>query len=197
MDTETLLNAYASGVFPMAENAEDKEFHWIKPSMRGLIPLDARFHIPRSLKKTLRTCGYSIVHNHDFAKVLALCAGDEALSCARESTWINADIRALYQELHQQGYAHSLEVYEGETLIGGLYGVALGGAFFGESMFSIKRDTSKIALVSLVAHLRTRGFVLLDCQFITEHLARFGAFTVTAARYDALLEEALNYRRSF
>ncbi len=197
MDIETLLNAYASGIFPMAENAEDEGFHWIKPQERGLIPLDEGFHVPRSLKKAIRARGYRIQYNQDFAKVLALCAGDHALSCPRESTWINADIRRLYRELHQKGFAHSLEVYDENTLIGGLYGVALGGAFFGESMFSIKRDASKIALVALVEHLRLRGFVLLDCQFITPHLQQFGAFTVSGADYDSLLEEALGYRRNF
>lgn len=193
MNTELLLNAYAAGIFPMAESASDHEIHWIKPEQRGLIPLDHRFHIPRSLKKTMRRYGYTIRRNHDFAKVLAYCAGDHALSSPREDTWINPEIRRLYQELHEQGYAHSLEVYDGKNLIGGLYGVALGGAFFGESMFSTVQDASKIALVALVEHLNMRGFVLLDCQFITPHLQQFGAFTVPAQKYDTLLAQALNY----
>lgn len=191
IDTETLLHAYASGVFPMAENASDDTFHWIKPPERGLIPLDGSFHVPRSLRKTIRNCSYTIQFNQDFATVLALCAGDQPLTRPRNSTWINTEIRRLYQELHQQGHAHSLEVYDNNMLIGGLYGVALGGAFFGESMFSRVQDTSKIALVALVEHLRTRGFVLLDCQFITPHLQQFGAFTVSAQEYDILLAQAL------
>lgn len=191
MDTAILLGAYASGIFPMADNAGDDEFHWVKPQERGLIPLDDRFHVSRSLKKTIRNHPYTICYNRDFAKVLALCAGDHPLLCPREGTWINAKIRQLYLELHKEGYAHSLEIYQSNSLIGGLYGVALGGAFFGESMFSTRPDASKIALVALVEHLRKRDFVLLDCQFITPHLARFGAFTVSAEQYDSMLEEAL------
>ncbi|NQY81774.1 MAG: leucyl/phenylalanyl-tRNA--protein transferase [Alphaproteobacteria bacterium] len=192
LDTATLLRAYAMGIFPMAESAENTEIHWIKPRERGVVPLDARFHIPRSLKKTLRRGDHQVRFDQDFDAVLSACAGGSDLTCPRPDTWINSTIHHLYQALHHEGHAHSVEVYDSKgTLIGGLYGLALGGAFFGESMFSKRSNASKIALVSLMAHLSARGFLLLDCQFLTEHLAQFGSYTVPAEQYDHMLRHAL------
>jgi len=190
---ELLLKAYASGVFPMAESATDPEVFWVRPETRGIIPLDG-LHVPRSLAKTVRQARFEVRFDHDFEAVIDACA--EARE-ERRSTWINAPIREAYVELYRRGHCHSVECWRDGGLAGGLYGVTLGRAFFGESMFSRARDASKVALVCLVERLRTRGFVLLDTQFTTEHLKRFGAIDVPRRRYEKLLEEALTGSASF
>lgn len=184
---DLLLRAYASGVFPMAENADDPEIFWVRPESRGIIPLDA-FHAPRSLMKTARRGHFHIRFDTDFAGVIEGCA--EARE-GRMSTWINQPIREAYAELFARGNCHTVEAWREGRLVGGLYGVTLGRAFFGESMFSRETDASKTCLVHLVERLRERGFVLLDTQFTTEHLKRFGAVDVPRAKYETLLEEAL------
>lgn len=184
---DLLLKAYASGVFPMAESAADPEVFWVRPETRGVIPLDA-FHVPKSLAKAMRKVPFEIMFDHDFEATIDGCAERRA---ERRSTWINAPIREAYVELHRRGHCHSVEAWRGGRLVGGLYGVRLGRAFFGESMFSRERDASKVCLVRLVEHLRERGFALLDTQFTTEHLKRFGAVDVPRARYEKMLAEAL------
>ena len=184
---EVLLKAYACGVFPMAESAEDPALYWIEPEMRGIIPLD-RFHVPSRLARTVRSDRYTITINRDFDGVLDGCAEPQP---GRPRTWINARIRVLYHKLYDRRHCHSIEVYDGDALVGGLYGVSLGRAFFGESMFHRARDASKVALVHLVARLRAGGFKLLDTQFVTDHLKRFGAVEVPRRQYHKLLEAAL------
>jgi leucyl/phenylalanyl-tRNA---protein transferase len=184
---QVLLKAYACGIFPMAESAEDNALYWIEPERRGILPLDG-LHVPNRLARTIRKGGFEVRFDHDFEAVIEGCAAPRS---GRRSTWINGRIRGLYRDLFALGHCHTVEVYEGETLIGGLYGVHLGRAFFGESMFSRARDASKIALVYLVARLRFGGFVLLDTQFVTGHLARFGAIEVGRAEFQRLLEGAL------
>ncbi len=183
---ETLLMAYAAGVFPMAEARDDPELYWVDPKARGVMPLDG-FVLTRSLARTIRRERFRVTLDADFAGVLAGCAD-------REETWINAPLAALYAELHRAGHAHSFEVWDGDVLAGGLYGVTLGGAFFGESMFSRRRDASKVALAYTVATLRRRGFVLFDTQFPTDHLASLGGTTIPRARYRAALARALAVR---
>lgn len=180
---ELLLNAYASGVFPMAETRDAAEIFWVDPRRRGVFPLD-RFHISRSLARRLRRPDYQIRINSDFAGVVNGCAD-------RPETWINDEIFGLYMQLHALGFAHSLEVWMDDALVGGVYGVTLGRAFFGESMFSRRRDASKIALAWLVDRLNVAGFTLFDTQFITPHLASLGAIEIPRARYRALLDQAL------
>ncbi len=180
---ELLLQAYAGGVFPMAESRDDPEIFWVDPTQRGIIPLDG-FHISRSLRRAILRAPYQITFNQDFDGVVAGCAD-------RPETWINDTIFALYQSLHDMGFAHSLEVYEGEELIGGVYGVTLGAAFFGESMFSRRTNASKIALAYLVDRLRVAGFQLFDAQFITEHLTSLGAIEISRADYRQRLGLAL------
>lgn len=184
-----LIRAYAAGVFPMAESAEADEILWIDPELRGIIPLN-RFHVPRSLAKRIKQGGFRIDVDLDFEGVINGCAG-------RETTWINDDIRRLYIALFRMGYAHSVEIRIDDQLVGGLYGVKLGGAFFGESMFSDVQDASKIALVYLVARLKAGGFRLLDTQFVTDHLARFGARAILRARYHDMLEQAISSPADF
>jgi leucyl/phenylalanyl-tRNA--protein transferase len=184
---DILLHAYASGIFPMAESAEDTEIRWFDPPTRAIIPLDD-FYVSRRLARTIRKRPYVIKRDTAFAAVMRACA---APMPDRPSTWINAEILQLYQTLHHRGHAHSIEVYKDETLVGGLYGVSLGGAFFGESMFSLQRDASKIALVYLVVLMRECGFTLLDTQFQTDHLQQFGTFEILRADYHRLLESAL------
>lgn len=191
--TDLLLRAYASGVFPMAESASDPEVFWVRPETRGVIPLDT-FHVPKSLRKVIRQKRFDIRVDTDFAGVIDACA--EARE-ERKSTWINAPIREAYIQLFQQGHCHSIEAWREERLVGGLYGVKLGRAFFGESMFSRERDASKVCLVHLVERLGGRGFVLLDTQFTTEHLKRFGAVDVPRGRYEKLLGEALKGNADF
>jgi leucyl/phenylalanyl-tRNA--protein transferase len=184
---EVLLKAYACGIFPMAENAEDPALYWIEPEMRGIIPLD-RFHISARLARTVRADRFTVTVNRDFDGVLDGCAESRP---GRPRTWINARIRILYRKLYERRHCHSLEVYDGDTLVGGLYGVTLGRAFFGESMFHRSRDASKVALVHLVARIKAGGFKLLDTQFVTDHLKTFGAIEVPRRQYHKLLEAAL------
>jgi leucyl/phenylalanyl-tRNA--protein transferase len=184
---EILLRAYAAGLFPMAESADDPEIFWVQPEMRGVIPLDD-FHLSKSLAKTIRKRPFDIRFNTNFDQVIAKC-GEPAPD--RPSTWINPLILMLYKELHRLGYAHSVEAWEGEELVGGLYGVSLGSAFFGESMFSRRTDASKICLAYLVERLREKGFSLLDTQFTTDHLKTFGAIDVPKRDYEKLLDQAM------
>ena len=184
---EILLRAYAAGMFPMAESAEDPDVFWVQPRIRGVIPLD-HFHVSRSLAKKVRQKPFDIRVNTAFAQVMEHCA--EATD-ARPSTWINPLILSLYKELHRMGYTHSVEAWQGDELVGGLYGVSLGSAFFGESMFSRRTDASKICLVHLVERLRERKFSLLDTQFTTDHLKNFGAIDIPRKDYERLLEEAM------
>ncbi|MBN2906974.1 MAG: leucyl/phenylalanyl-tRNA--protein transferase [Rhodobacteraceae bacterium] len=186
---ELLLHAYAAGVFPMAESRDDPAIFWVDPRHRGIFPLD-NFHISRSLSRKIRRAAFTIRTNTDFAGVVQACA-------ARDETWINDTIRRLYQALHAMGHAHSLEVWEGETLVGGVYGVTLGGAFFGESMFSRRTDASKIALAYLVDRLRLGGFQLFDTQFLTPHLKSLGAVEISRAAYHARLAKALEAKADF
>ncbi|MGK9233785.1 leucyl/phenylalanyl-tRNA--protein transferase [Inquilinus limosus] len=184
---QLLLRAYAAGLFPMAESADSPELHWFDPPRRGILPLDG-VHVPRRLARTVKAGRFRVTADHAFAAVIAGCA---APAPARSNTWINDEIVALYTALHRAGFAHSVECWDGDMLAGGLYGVALGGAFFGESMFSRATDASKVALIHLVARLRAAGFVLLDTQFVTDHLARFGTIEIERADYRRRLEEAL------
>ncbi|WP_274628746.1 leucyl/phenylalanyl-tRNA--protein transferase [Arvimicrobium flavum] len=184
---DLLLKAYASGVFPMAESAVDPEVFWVRPETRGIIPLDT-FHVPRSLGKAVRHGRFQIRFDHDFSGVIEGCAESRA---GRDSTWINQPIRDAYTELFRRGNCHTVEAWQDDRLVGGLYGVSLGRAFFGESMFSRERDASKICLVHLVERLKARGFELLDTQFTTDHLKTFGAVDVPRARYEAILADAL------
>ena len=190
---DLLLRAYANGVFPMAESADDPEVFWVRPETRGVIPLDG-FHVPKSLEKTVRQGRFDIRIDTDFAGVIDGCA--EARD-VRPSTWINRSIREAYGELFARGHCHTVEAWRDGRLVGGLYGVTLARAFFGESMFSRERDASKVCLVHLVARLKERGFVLLDTQFTTGHLKRFGAIDVARAKYETLLEEALQGKADF
>lgn len=191
---EILLNAYCHGIFPMAEHVNGDELFWMDPHVRGVIPLDDRFHVPRRLARTLRHHPYTIKCDGCFECVMRLCAeqGED-----RPVSWINEEIIQLYTKLYEMGHAHSLEVWQGEELVGGLYGVHIGGAFFGESMFSRARDASKIALVLLVNHLRKHGFTLLDAQFPNDHLNQFGLLEIPREKYHALLTEALEKDCSF
>jgi leucyl/phenylalanyl-tRNA--protein transferase len=190
---EILLHAYAAGIFPMAESADDPELFWVDPTRRGIIPLDA-FHIPRRLKRVLRQNRFEVRCDTAFDAVMRGCA--EA-SETRPSTWINDEILRLYGALFARGNAHCVECWQDGALVGGLYGVSLGAAFFGESMFSRITEASKAALVGLVERLRAGGFRLLDTQFLTPHLAQFGAIEVSRARYHRLLAEALRHRADF
>lgn len=184
---DVLLKAYACGIFPMAESADDPALYWVEPERRGIIPLDG-FHVPSRLARTVRNTAFRVVIDHDFPAVIDGCA---AAADGRERTWINERIRSLYVALAERGCCHSVEVYDGDALVGGLYGLALGRAFFGESMFHRATDASKIALVHLVARLIAGGFTLLDTQFITSHLQSFGAIEVPRRRYQTLLADAL------
>lgn len=186
---ELLLHAYSIGIFPMAEHRDDPEIFWVDPKRRGVFPLN-QFHISRSLARRMRRGGYQITINRDFAGVLTGCAD-------RAETWINDEIRGHYETLHDLGHAHSLEVWDGPDLIGGVYGVVLGAAFFGESMFSRRTDASKIALAFLVDRLNRAGFELFDTQFITPHLASLGAIEITRAAYLAQLENAIEGAADF
>jgi leucyl/phenylalanyl-tRNA--protein transferase len=190
---EILIAAYAAGIFPMAESADDPELYWIDPEDRGIIPLEA-FHVPRRLRRTIKQNRFEIRCDTAFEAVIRSCA---AASDKRPNTWINDEIVRLYQVLFARGAAHSVECWRQGGLVGGLYGVSLGAAFFGESMFSRETDASKVALVHLVARLRLGGFRLLDTQFLTPHLARFGAVEVSRAHYRRLLAAALAQRALF
>ncbi len=187
---DDLLACYARGVFPMGETRDDPRVFLVEPDQRGVVPLNA-FHIPSRLRRTVRSEPFQIRADTAFADVLDACASPGP---GREDTWINGPIRRLYLELHARGHAHSLECWRDEVLVGGLYGVTLGGAFFGESMFSRATDASKVALVHLVARLRTGGWTLLDAQFLTDHLTQFGAVETPQAAYLTMLSAALSIR---
>jgi leucyl/phenylalanyl-tRNA--protein transferase len=184
---EMLLRAYAIGIFPMAEARDDPNLYWIDPEKRGILPLD-RFHVPRSLRKTLRRRSFEVTFDRDFEAVLEGCA---APAPGRRQTWINDLIFDLCRKLHVMGFAHSVEVRSEGELVGGLYGIALGGVFSGESMFSRRTDASKVALVHLVRHLADQGFTLLDTQFLTPHLMQFGAIEVEREEYRRRLRQAI------
>jgi leucyl/phenylalanyl-tRNA--protein transferase len=190
---QVLLKAYACGIFPMAESAEDPGLYWIEPEARGIIPL-GRFHVPRRLARTVARDVFSVHVDRDFEAVIGACA---AVAPDRAKTWINARIRRLYTDLFDLGHCHTVECWQDGKLVGGLYGVRLGAAFFGESMFSRARDASKVALVHLVARLRRGGFRLLDTQFTTEHLRQFGAVDVDRRQYQHLLEKAIEADADF
>jgi leucyl/phenylalanyl-tRNA---protein transferase len=186
---EILLRAYAMGIFPMAESRVNPEIHWVDPRRRGVFELD-QFHISKSLAKTIRQGRFTTTTDQDFAGVVAGCAD-------RDETWINAEIFQLYSALHSMGCAHSLEVWDGADLVGGVYGVVLGGAFFGESMFSRATDASKVALAYLTHRLRAGGFILFDTQFLTPHLASLGAVEISRADYQRRLAKALDVKAAF
>ena len=186
---ELVLRAYAAGIFPMAESRDDPGIFWVDPRLRGILPLDT-FHIPKSLRKTLRKGVFRITTDTAFEAVIDMCA-------RRPETWINHVIERAYVELHEKGFAHSIECWKDGKLVGGLYGIALGAAFFGESMFSTCRDASKAALVNLVARLRLGRFRLLDTQFVTEHLRQFGADEIACRHYLERLEDAIGHRGVF
>lgn len=188
IDPDLLIRAYAVGVFPMADSRSARDVFWVEPRMRGILPLDG-FRLSRSLARRLRSDIYRVTVDTAFADVVGACAEP---SPRRTETWINAEIERAYGELFARGYAHSIECWQGNRLVGGLYGVRLGGAFFGESMFSRERDASKVALAHLVARLRVGGFRLLDCQFITDHLASLGAVEIDRSAYSGLLDAALS-----
>ena len=184
---QVLLKAYAVGIFPMAESAEDPGLYWIEPESRGIMPLD-RFHVPGRLARTVRSDRFEVRVDRDFEAVLDGCSEPQP---GRTRTWINARIRTLYRKLYDIGHCHTVEAYEDGRLVGGLYGVSLGRAFFGESMFHRSRDASKVGLVHLAARLNAGGFRLLDTQFVTDHLRTFGAIEVPKRQYHRLLEAAL------
>ena len=188
-----ILRAYGCGLFPMAEGKAEQDVFWVDPETRGVIPLD-RFHVPRRLARTVRAGRFRIAVDRDFSRVVRSCARRTG---RRPESWINGPIFEAYCALHRQGHAHSVEAWCEERLVGGLYGVALGAAFFGESMFSAERDASKVALVHLVARLRAGAFALLDTQFVTPHLSRFGAVEMPRARYLARLAEAVRRPATF
>ena len=191
LDPQLLLAAYAQGVFPMAH--EQGQIFWYDPDPRAIIPLD-QFHVPLRLARTVRQARYDIRVNMAFRRVLELCA---APTSGREETWISDELIDVYEELHRLGFAHSVESWQDGTLVGGLYGVALNGLYAGESMFSHARDASKVALVHLVRRLQQRDFLLLDIQFMTPHLAQFGAVEIPRGRYKQLLALALQRTGSF
>jgi leucyl/phenylalanyl-tRNA--protein transferase len=184
---EVLLKAYACGIFPMAESAEDPALYWIEPERRGILPLD-RLHVSSRLARTVRSDRFEVVCDRDFDAVIDGCAEPKP---GRARTWINARIRSLYGVLFDCGHCHTVEVYDGKLLVGGLYGVSLGGAFFGESMFHHVRDASKVALIHLVARLLAGDFRLLDTQFVTDHLKSFGAIELSRRQYHKLLDAAV------
>jgi len=184
---ELLLRAYRAGLFPMAETRRGDRLYWLDPEQRGVLPLDG-FHLPRRLLRTVLGRGFEVTADQDFSGIIAGCA---AGAPGREDTWINTEIERLFNELHRLGHAHSVETRLDGQLVGGLYGVALGGVFFGESMFSRARDASKVALAHLVARLRLGGFELLDAQFVTTHLAQFGAVEIPRDEYKLRLARAV------
>jgi leucyl/phenylalanyl-tRNA--protein transferase len=190
---EILLKAYAAGIFPMAEDADDPTLFWVEPRERGVIPLDG-FHIGRRLARTVRSDVFEVRIDHDFDAVIDGCAAPRQ---DRDRTWISDRIRRLYGELFDLGHCHTVETYRDGRLVGGLYGVRLGAAFFGESMFRLERDASKVALVHLVARLKRGGFRLLDTQFVTKHLAQFGAVEVSRREYKRLVSAALDERATW
>ena len=193
LSPQLLLRAYSMGIFPMAESQDDPTVFWVDPEIRGIIPLET-FHVSKSLRKKIRSGTFEITCDTAFERVMRCCADH---SETRTETWINDDIIHAYTELHEYGFAHSVEAWQDGELVGGLYGVSMGAAFFGESMFSRKTDASKVALVHLVARMKQGGFQLLDTQFVTDHLKRFGAVEIPARQYLELLEEALQQKAEF
>jgi leucyl/phenylalanyl-tRNA--protein transferase len=191
--TDLMLRAYRHGLFPMAETRRGDRLYWLDPEKRGILPLDG-FHLPRRLARTVLSNVFTVTVDRDFAGTIAGCA--EPMP-GRDDTWINPQIERLFAELHRLGHAHSVESRQADRLVGGLYGVAIGGVFFGESMFSFARDASKVALVHLVARLRLGGFCLLDTQFVTAHLAQFGARELTREEYKSRLAHALTVPARF
>lgn len=190
---EILLRAYAAGIFPMAESEDDPALYWVDPEHRGVLPL-AQFHVPKRLIRTIKSQRFTVKIDTSFEAVIKNCA---AQSMGRPSTWINQRVVTLYSQLFKMGRCHTVEIWLDGELVGGLYGLRLGGAFFGESMFSLKTDASKIALVYLVARLRHGGFSLLDTQFVTDHLKRFGAVEIERDEYHARLALALDRQGDF
>ena len=186
LSVDELLNAYSKGYFPMAHPDRNNRIYWHKPKVRGIIPLDDSFHIPKNLQRLIRQNKYSCTVNQAFKEVIGACSKNRS-----DETWISKEIIHSYVSLHQSGYAHSIETWLDGTLVGGLYGVALGRAFFGESMFFRATDASKVALVHLVERLRQHKFLLLDSQYLNPHLKQFGAYQISDAEYDRLLEKAL------
>ena len=193
LSPELLLCAYAGGLFPMANDRCDPTIHWIEPRRRGILPLEA-FHVPKSLRKVIRQARFEIRVDSAFAEVIEACAASRP---ERPRTWLNDELVEMYCVLHQRGFAHSVEAWAEGRLAGGLYGVSLGAAFFGESMFTRRRDASKVALVDLVERLRAGGYRLLDTQFVTDHLRRFGAIEVSRPAYRALLRDAIETPATF
>ena len=190
---QVLLKAYACGIFPMAESADDPNLFWIEPENRGVLPLNA-WHLPRRLRRTIRRDAFEVRIDTTFQGVIDGCAEPTS---GRRKTWINSEIRRLYGALFELGHCHTVEAWQDDRLVGGLYGVSLGAAFFGESMFARTRDASKVALIHLLARLIAGGYTVLDTQFVTEHLSRFGAIEVPKARYDVMLRAALHRRADF
>ncbi|OYW99211.1 MAG: leucyl/phenylalanyl-tRNA--protein transferase [Rhizobiales bacterium 32-66-8] len=184
---ELIIRAYRAGIFPMSEDAEDEDLFWVSPEMRGIIPLDG-FRLSSSLRKAIRRSGFVVKVDTDFEAIIDGCA---TVGADRDSTWINRTIRHVYGQLFRRGVAHTVEVWDGGELVGGLYGLAIGGAFFGESMFHRKTDASKMAMAHLVARLKAGGFVLLDTQFVTPHLASLGGVEIPRQAYEERLAEAL------
>lgn len=189
LSADLLLHAYSVGVFPMAETSDNPEIFWVDPKRRGILPLDG-FHISRSLRRHIRRAAYQVTVNRDFQAVVTACAD-------REETWINAEIYKRYIELHEMGHAHSLEIWQDGALSGGVYGVTVGAAFFGESMFSHRTNASKLALAYLVDRLNQTGFTLCDTQFLTTHLASLGGIEISRAAYRRQLFEAVQEQKSF
>ncbi|MEJ8474354.1 leucyl/phenylalanyl-tRNA--protein transferase [Roseibium algae] len=190
---QVLLKAYACGLFPMAESADDPSLFWLEPEQRGILPLD-KFHIPKRLKRTIRADVFEIRVSTDFNAVISGCAASVG---ERQQTWINAEIRRLYGELFEMGHCQTVEAWQDDKLVGGLYGVNLNGVFFGESMFTRTTDASKVCLAHLVARMISGGYALLDTQFVTEHLTRFGAIEVSRKEYSGILSSALKLKGDF
>jgi leucyl/phenylalanyl-tRNA--protein transferase len=190
---QVLLKAYTCGIFPMAESADDPALYWIEPQQRGIMLLD-QVHVPKRLARTIRQRVFEVSIDRDFEGVIDGCAASRA---GRRTTWINRKIRGLYRDLFDAGYCHTVEAWAGDRLVGGLYGVALNGAFFGESMFSTERDASKVALVHLCGRLIRGGFTLLDTQFVTEHLRQFGTIEIERTEFHTMLEKALAHDADF
>lgn len=190
---DLLLQAYRIGVFPMGERRDDPKLHWLDPRLRAVLPLDG-FHLPHRLARTIRSGRFTVSADTAFAEIVRACAEPRP---GHPESWINEPIVDLYSELHRRGHAHSVECRVGDRLVGGLYGVSLGAAFFGESMFSRERDASKVALVHLVARLIRGGFRLLDCQFMTEHLRNFGAIEIPRETFRAQLADAIDRSATF
>jgi leucyl/phenylalanyl-tRNA--protein transferase len=190
---ELIIRAYQAGIFPMAEDAEADDLFWVSPQKRGILPLDA-FHVPRTLRRTVRNHPYAIRTDTSFEAIIDGCANE---GTDRETTWINGTIRRLYGQLFDRGICHTVEVWEGPRLVGGLYGLSIGAAFFGESMFHRVTDASKIALVHLVERLNAGGYRLLDTQFVTDHLKRFGGTEISREEYELRLADALAHTGDF